>query len=39
MLQEYYYGGKISKETGDELKERLFNVLIVFMFQQLLKKY
>lgn len=23
MLQEYYYGSKISKQTGDELKERL----------------
>ena len=30
MLQEYYYGGKISKETGDELKERLIQCVNSF---------
>ena len=30
MLQEYYYGGKISNETGEELKERLIQCVNSF---------
>lgn len=42
MLQEYYYGDKISKQIGDELKERLSqcinNFYVSKTFEEILKK-
>lgn len=41
MLQEYYYGDRISKEVGNELKERLINCINNFYvsksFEDILK--
>lgn len=34
MLQEYYYGGEISKETGIELKDRLIQCINSFYISQ-----
>ena len=42
MLQEYYYGDKISKQIGDELKERLIkcvnNFYVSKTFEEILKE-